>query len=170
MTTKPRIICCVTLNLLKRLKNKLCFKTGMSVYYQDDWFNRAPAVNFVVVLVPKNSFNGTCKSNPFNFEDFVLSCVRVTRDGSQVGGTRIDISKNCVSLYYTTMKILGHSVGGNGITLENFANHFALVFNLTGDSNLRDNTIRPELTGASLVIEFQFITPKKQQIRLLVKG
>ena len=94
-------------------EKKLCFKTGMSLHYQDDWFNRDPAGKFVVVLVPENSFNGTCKSNPFCIEDFDLSCVKVTRDGSQVGGTPIDISKNCVSLYYTTMKILGHSVGGN---------------------------------------------------------
>ena len=142
--------------------------TGTSVYYQDDLFNRAPACKCVVVLVPENSFTGTYKSNPFNFEDFDLSSVRVTREGSQVGGTPIDISKSLVRLYHTTMTALGHSVGGNGITLENFANHFALVFNLTADSNLRDSTIRPELTGARLGIEFKFKTPTKQPIRVIL--
>ena len=142
--------------------------TGTSVYYQDDLFNRAPACKLVVVLVPENSFTGTYKSNPFNFEDFDLSSVRVTREGSQVGGTPIDISKSHVRLYHTTMTALGHSVGGNGITLENFANHFALVFNLTADSNLRDSTIRPELTGARLGIEFKFKTPTKQPIRVIL--
>ena len=119
-------------------------------------------------LVPENSFNGTCKSNPFCIEDFDLSCVKVTRDGSQVGGTSIDISRNNARLYYTTMKKLGHSVGGNGNNLEDFANHFALVFNLTIDSNLRDITNCPELSGARLGIEFKFKTPTKQQIRVIV--
>ena len=119
-----------------------------------------------MVLVPENSFTGTYKSNPFNFEDFDLSSVRVTREGSQVGGTPIDISKSHVLLYHTTMRALGHSVSGNEITLENFANHFALVFNLTADSNLRDSTIRPDLTGAQLGIQFIFKTPTKQPIRV----
>ena len=66
------------------------------------------------------------------------------------------------------MTALGHSVGGNEITLENFANHFALVFNLTANSNLRDSTIRPKLTGARLGIEFKFKIPTKQPIRVIL--
>ena len=66
------------------------------------------------------------------------------------------------------MKALGHSVGGNGITLKNFANHFALVFNLTDDFNLRDSTICPELTGARLGIGFKFKTPTKQPIGVIL--
>ena len=92
----------------------------------------------------------------------------VTREGSQVGGTSIDISKSHVRLYHTTMRALGHSVGGNGITLKNFANHFALVFNHTADPNLRDSTIRPELTGARLGIELKFKTTTKQPIRVIL--
>ena len=83
--------------------------TGPSVYYQDNLFNRAPACKLVVVLVPENSFTGTYKSNPFSFEDFDLSSVRVTREGSQVGGALIDISKSHVRLYHTTKTALGHS-------------------------------------------------------------
>ena len=119
-----------------------------------------------MVLGPENSFTGTNKSNPFNSEDFDLSSVRVTREGLQIGGTPIDISKNHVRLYHTRMTALSHSVGGNGITLENFTNQFALVFNLTADSNLRDNTIHPELTGVRLGIEIEFKTPTKQTIRV----
>ena len=66
------------------------------------------------------------------------------------------------------MKDLGSSVGGNEITLENFANHFALIFNPAADSNLRDSKIRPELTGARLRIEFIFKTPTKQPIRVIL--
>ena len=144
--------------------------TGTSVYYQDELFNSAPACKLVVVLVPENSFPGTYKSNPFNFEDFDLSSVRVTREGSQVGGTPIDIffKKSNVRLYHTTMKDLGSSVGGNEITLENFANHFALMFNPAADSNSRDSKIRPELTGAQLGIQFNFKTPTKQPIRVIL--
>ena len=142
--------------------------TGTSVYYQDDLFNRAPACKLLVFLVPENSFTGTYKSNPFYFEDFDLSPVRVTREGSQESGTPIDISKSHVCLYNSKMTALGHSVGDNGITLENFANLFALVFILTADSNLRDSTIRPELTSARLGIEFEFKTPPKQPIRVIL--
>ena len=75
---------------------------------------------------------------------------KITLEGSQVGAAPIEISKSHVRLYRTTLTALGHSVGGNGITLENFANHSALVFNLTADSNLRNSTVHPELTGSRL--------------------
>ena len=54
------------------------------------------------------------------------------------------------------MKTLVHSAGASGITLKNFANKFSLVFDLTADSNLRESTIRPELTGERLKVEFKF--------------
>ena len=42
------------------------------------------------------------------------------------------------------------------------------VINFTGDSNLRDITNSPELSGARLVIEFRFNTSTKQQLRVIV--
>ena len=59
------------------------------------------------------------------------------------------LNDNLVRSYYNTLKALGFEHGGNGITLDNFNNHFCLVFKLTADYHIEDNTIRPELTGAA---------------------
>ena len=137
------------------------------MYFQDVVFNRAPICKLVLVMVPEQNFTVSYKANPFHFDDNDLSSVRVIREGASVGGTPIDISKSHVRAFFSTMKALGMSMGGSGITLENFANHFALVFALTADLNLRDSTIRPELTGARLGVELKFKNPTPSPIRLI---
>ena len=140
--------------------------TGTIVYFQDDVFNRAPISKLVLVMVPEQKITGSYKANPFHFDDNDLSSVRVIREGASVGGAPIDNSKYHVKAYFSTMKALGMSMCGNGITLENFANHFAIIFALTADPNLRDSTIRPELTGARLGVELKFKNPTPSPIRL----
>ena len=75
-----------------------------------------------------------------------------------------------VRFYYNTLKALGFEHGGNGITLDIFNNHFALVFELTADYHIEDNTIRPELTGARLGLELKLSKATTKPIRLILMG
>ena len=59
---------------------------------------------------------------------------------------------------------------GNGITLDEFDDHFTPVFRLTADLSIDDNTIRPELTGARLAIELKFQKAVPNPIRLILFG
>ena len=96
--------------------------------------------------------------------------MRLTREGALVGATPMHLNDNLIRSHYTTPKASGFEHGGNGITLENFRDHFCLVFKLTADYHIEDNTIRPELTGARLGLELKFSKAVSNPIRLIVLG
>ena len=140
------------------------------MYYRDDIFNRAPISRLVLFLVPETSFSGNFETNPFHFQQMDLESVRINREGSLVGATPMHLNDNLVRSYYNTLKALGFEHGGNGITLDNFGHHFCLVFKLTADYHIEDNTIRPELTGARLGLELKFSKATSKPIRLILLG
>ena len=143
---------------------------GVTLYFKDDLFNRAPISRLVLAMVSETSFSGSLDSNPFNFQQFDLETVRLYREGSLVGATPLNMNDNLVRAYYTTLKAIGFEHGGNGISLHDFRNHFCLCFQLTADLRIKDNTIRPELTGARLSIELKFKSSTRAPIRLILLG
>ena len=122
--------------------------SGVTTYYRDDIFNRAPISRLVLFMVPETSFSGNFETNPFHFRLLDLETIRLNRKGSLVGATPLHLNDNLVRSYYQSLKALAFERGGNGITLDNFENHFCLVFKLTADYHMEDNTIHAELTGA----------------------
>ena len=144
--------------------------SGVTMYYRDDIFNRAPISRLVMFMVPETSFSGNFETNPFHFRLMDLETVRLNREGSLVGATPLHLNDNLVRSYYQSLKALGFEHGGNGITLGNFENHFCLVFKLTADYHIEDNTIRPELTGARLGLELKFSKATTDPVRLILLG
>ena len=143
---------------------------GTSIYYKDDVFDRAPISRLVFAKVPEENFTGDYKTNPFQFQDFDLGSVKITREGAPVGGTPIVVSSSQIRAYFTTMKSLGFEHSGNGIFLEDFKHHFCLAFQFTANLLIDDGTIRPKKTGARLGLELKFITVTGDPIRLIVLG
>ena len=118
--------------------------SGVTMYYRDDIFNRAPISRLLLIMVPETSLSGNLVTTPFHFQQMGLEVVRLTREGALVGATPMHpmhLNDNLIRSSYTTLKALGFEHGGNGITLENFPDHFCLVFKLTTDYHIEDNTI-----------------------------
>ena len=152
------------------LPKSFLISDGTSVFYKDDIFSRAPVNRITLAMVPEDGFTGNYDTNPFDFTDFNLDTVRLMREGSTVGNTPLEVGKSHVRAYYTTLRNIGLEHGANGITLEQFEHHFCLVFQLTADLQIDDNTIRPELTGGRLAVELKFSKPTEKPIRLLLLG
>ena len=144
--------------------------SGVTIYYRDDIFNRAPMSRLVMFMVPETSFSGNFETNPFHFRLMDLETVRFDREGSLVGATSLHLNDNVVRSYYQSLKALGFEHGGNGITHGNFEKHFCLVFKLTADYHIEDNTIRPELTGARLGLELKFPKATTDPLRFILLG
>lgn len=143
---------------------------GTTTFTKDDIFARAPINRLVMAMVPEENFTGSYQSNPFNFVDFDLNSIQIKREDLPVGGTPIQVGTSHVRAYMNTMRALGFEHGGNGITLDQFNNHFCPVFQLAADLHLDDDTIRPELTGARLTVELKFKSPTVLPIRLILLG
>ena len=56
------------------------------------------------------------------------------------------------------------------VSLSTLSKNFCLVFRLTADYHINDNTIRPELTAARLGLELKFKEPTTKAIRLILLG
>ena len=59
-------------------------------------------------------------------------------------------------LYYKSMSALAYVENGRGIPLNEFANHYTMVFDLTSTQEATHNFIHPELTNSSLSVELKF--------------
>ena len=94
--------------------------SGVTMYYLDDIFNRAPINRLVMFMVPETSFSGNSETNPFHFRLMDLETVRLNREGSLVGATPLHLNDNLARSYYQSLKDLGFEHGGNRITLGNF--------------------------------------------------
>ena len=55
--------------------------SGVTMYYGDDIFNRAPISRLVMFLVPETSFSGNFKTNLFHFQLMDLETVRLNCEG-----------------------------------------------------------------------------------------
>jgi hypothetical protein len=115
---------------------------GHNAMIEEDIFNSAPIRRLVVAMNQITQFTGTLNSNPFHYQKFDLSRVLLYREGQAVGTTPLVLENN-TRAYFNTIKALHAQHSGNGIKLEDYSNHFILVFVLTADLEARDDTTRP---------------------------
>ena len=136
---------------------------------EEDIFTSAPIRRLVVAMNTNQEFTGTLGSNPFHYQKFDLKKVYLYREGSSVGCTPLVVDTN-TRAYYNTIKALHAIHAGNGIKLEDFGDHFILVFMLTADLEASDDTTRPELTGGRLRLHMEFGTAFPNPVEVLLLG
>ena len=73
--------------------------SGVTMYYRDDIFNRAPISRLVMFMVPETSFSGNFETNPFHFRLMNLATVRLNRQGTLVGAAPLHLNDNLVRSY-----------------------------------------------------------------------
>ncbi len=143
--------------------------TGHNQLIEEDIFNSAPIRRIVVAMNKGTDFSGTLGTNPFHYQKFGLKRITLYREGMPVGCTPLQLDHNTRG-YYNTIKALNAIHAGNGIKLEDFDNHFILVFVLTADLDSRDDITRPELTGGRLRLHLEFNTPTTAPTEVLILG
>lgn len=143
--------------------------TGSTQFHKDDLFNREPISRILFAMNDEASFTGKSTSNPFHYQKFNLQRISFEREGASVGGTPLLVTNDTRS-YHNTLKSLGVEHFGNGITPDEFENHYIHVFLVTADSRPSDNTLRPELTGGRLGVNLDFKTPLTAPIRIFFYG
>jgi hypothetical protein len=142
---------------------------GHNAMIEEDIFNAAPIRRLVIAMNQIPQFTGTHGSNPFHYQKFDLKRVLLYREGLLVGSTPLVLENN-TRAYFNTIKALHAQHAGNGIKLNEYDNHFILVFVLTADLEARDDTTRPELTGGRLRLHLEFGTALAETIEVLLMG
>ena len=116
----------------------------------------------------KNSaFTGSFTENPFWYQQFDLRQISILRGGKPI--VVFDTADNC-RLYVTTMKAMNFQDDIPSIPIDDFKDHYVLVFDLTSMQDATENCHYPELLGEPLRLELNFTNPFENVAELIVLG
>ena len=102
------------------------------------------------------AFAGSFAENPFWYQQFNLRDIRKLRRRQSI--VHHDTTDNC-RLYVTTMKAMNFQDDIQSIPVDNFKDHYVLVFDLTSIQDATEHCHYPEVIGEPLRLELYFSSP-----------
>jgi hypothetical protein len=139
---------------------------GQNLFIRENIFNNEPIRRLVIAMNTNADFTGALTTNPFHYQKFGLREVKIIRNGIPLVSLN---TQNDVYAYRTTLKSLNFTHDGPNIFLEDYPNHYILVFDLTSTAESTMDVIYPELGGA-IRIELYFDTGLTDATELLLLG
>ena len=140
-------------NCLETLAKTFIIPARQNHFIQENIFNNAPIRRIAIAMKTNSAFTGSFFENPFWYQQFEHRQNRLFRGGQPI--VKFDAADNCC-LYVTKMKAMNFQDEILSIPIDNFKNHFVLVFDLTSMQDATDNCHYPELVGEPLRLELNF--------------
>ena len=157
----------VEFNYLDTLAKTFIIPARQNQFLQESKFNNAPARRIAIAMNTKSAFTGSYTENPFWHQQFDLRQIRIIRGGQTI--VDFDAADNC-RLYVTTKKAMNCQDDIPSIPVDNFKDHYVLVFDLTSIQDAIENCHYPELFGEPLRLELNFTFPIEHVTELNVLG
>ena len=110
-------------------------------------FNNAPIRRIAIAMNSNSAFTGSFAENPFWYQQFILRDIRILRGGQSIV---YQVTTHNFCLYVTTMKAMNFQDDILSIPVDNFKDHYVLVFILTSMQDATDHCNYPEVIGAIL--------------------
>ena len=110
---------------------------------------------------------GSFHENPFSYQQFHLRELRIILGGRAI--VSLDTSSPCRP-YVTTMKAMQFNEDFPALPMEDFQNHYILVFDLTSLQDAAEQLHYPEFSGESLRLKMFFQFPLEQVTEVIVLG
>ena len=157
----------VEFNYLETLAKTFIIPARQNQFIQENVFSIAPVRWIAIAMNTNSAFTGSYAENPFWYQQFDLRQIRILRRGQPI--VEFDAADNC-RLYVTTMKAINFQDDIPSIAIDNFKDHFVLVFDLTSMQDATENCHYPELVGETLRLELNFTFPLEHVTELIVLG
>ena len=157
----------VEYNYLESLANTFIIPARQNQFIQENIFNKAPIRRIAIAMNTNSAFSGSFTENPFWYQQFDHRQIRILRGGQPIG--EFDTADNC-RLYVTTMKAKNFRDDIPSTPLDDFKDHYVLVFDLTSMQDGNENCHYPELVGEPLRLELNFTNPLENVTELIVLG
>ena len=157
----------VEFNYLETLAKTFIIPAIQSQLIQENIFNNAPVRRIAIAMNTNSSFTGSYTENPFWYQQIQLRQITILRGGQPI--VDFDAADNC-RLYVTTMKAMNFQDDIPSIPIDNFKDHYVLVFDLTSIQDATENRHYPELVGEPLKLELNFTFPLEHVTELIVLG
>ena len=152
---------------LETLAKTFIIPARQNQFIQENIFNNAPTRRVAIAINTNSAFTGSFTENPFWYQQFDLRQIRILRGGQPI----VDIytADNCF-LYVTTMKAMNFQDDIPSIPIDDFKDHYVLVFDLTSMQDATENCHSPELVGQPLRLELNFTNPLENVTEFIVLG
>ena len=157
----------VEYNYLETLAKTFIIPARKNQFIQENIFNNAPIRRIAIAMNTNSAFTGFCTENPFWYQQFDLRQIRILRGGQPI--VDFDTVDNC-RLYVTTMKAMNFQDDFPSTPIDDFKDHYVLVFDLTSMQDATENCHYPELVGEPLRLELNFTKPLENVSELIVLG
>lgn len=128
---------------------------GQFTWRHEDVFMKEPIRRLAIAMNTNTAFAGSNVTNPFHYQKFDLRNITLLRNGIPIAGTPLETADN-KRAYFASLGSLSFTSHGHGIPLEEFDNHFVIVFDLTSTQEASQEYIHPELTNTSLSLDLTF--------------
>ena len=136
-------------------------------FIQENIFNNAPIRRVAIAMNTNSAFTGSFTENPFWYQQFDLKQMRILRGGQPfVDFDTVDICR----LYVSTMKGMNFQDDIPSIPIDDFKDHYVLVFDLTSMQDATENCHYLELVGEPLRLELNFTNLLENVTELIVLG
>ena len=126
----------VEFNYLETLAKTSVIPARQNQFIQENIFNKAPVRRIAIAMNTNSAFTGSYTKNPFWYQQFDLRQIRKLKRGQPI--VNFDAADN-FRLYVTTMKAMNFQDDILSIPIDNFKNHYVLVFDLTSIQDATEN-------------------------------
>ena len=157
----------VEFNYLETLAKTFIIPARQNQFIQENVFNNAPVRRIAIAMNTNSAFTGSYTENPFWYQQVALRQIRILRGGQPI--VDFDAADNC-RLYLTIMKAMNFQDDIPSISIDNFKDHYVLVFDLTSMQDATENCHYPELVGEPLRLELNFTFFLEHVTELIVLG
>ena len=157
----------VEFNYLETLAKTFIIPARQNQFIQQNIFNNAPVRRIAIAMNPNSAINGSYNESPPWYQQFDLRQIRILRRGQPI--VDFDAADKC-HFYVTTMKAMNFQDDIPSIPIDNFKDHYVLVFDLTSMQDATENCHYPELDGEPLRLELNFTFHLEHVTELIVLG
>ena len=157
----------VEYNCLETLQKTIISPARQNQFIQENIFNKAPIRRVLIAMNTNSAFTGSFTENPFWHQHFDLRQIRILRGRQAI--VNFDTADNC-RLYVITMKPLNFQDDIPSMPIDDFKDHYVMVYDLTSMEDATENCHYAELVGEPLRLELNFTHPLENVTELIVLG
>ena len=134
-------------------------------FISENIFNNAPIRRIAIAMMSNSAFIGSFAENLFWYQKFILRDIRTLRGGQPI--VHHDTTDNW-RLSVTTMKAMNFHDNFSSLPLDNFKNHYVLMFDLTLMQDATEHCHYPELFREPLRLDLCLSSPLKNVTEVIV--
>ena len=157
----------VEYNFLETLAKTFIIPARQNQFIQENIFNNAPIRRVAVAMNTNSAFTGSFTENSFWYQQLDFRQIGILRGGHP--NVDFDTADDCRH-NVTTMKAMNFHKDIPSNPIDDFKDHYVLVFDLTSIQNATENCHYRELVGEPLRLEINFTNPLENVTELIVLG